>query len=227
MANEHPELTETAKTFSELWQSSKHETPERQRRTALAASLDLLAQCLDRTVTPDMARGYMAVLSPLTPAQCIKAFSTALERCRYFPSPAELRSLGSPVDALEDPERTIGMGMLRHILQAMRTHGPQLRPVPGSIIRDRDDDGRVLPVSEWTRAADSQPPKFPIRVITTIRNLGMGSWEAGLELISAHPAARPTDDRRHLDARSTEFQARDAAKLEERWMQAWRAAEVA
>lgn len=227
MANEQAGPTATEQLFKRLW-STEIGTDQTglvstaSHRTAIVNSLEILAETLDRQLTEKAALAYVAVMIDLSPSQCVRAFSQTLFRSRFFPSPAELRALGSPVEP--DSETAVALGMLRLILARMRTFGPQLKPLAGALIRDRDGDGRVLPVAEWTREPEQTPAPLPPRTVKAIQQLGMGSYEAGLELISAHPAARPYSQRGHMEPTVASFQARDTAKLEERWIQAWRAA---
>jgi hypothetical protein len=107
------------------------------------------------------------------------------------------------------------MGALRVVIEAMRRHGPELKPIPGKIIRDKDDDGLVL--VKPVRSADTFHPGFSDRTEAAILNMGFGSRAAGLEAIAVHPAldgkAASTDNR---DA----FRTKNAQEIEQRWTRA-------
>lgn len=200
------------KLFAECWQ---RETTHRAR---VGAALTILQEVLSpgRGLNETQLRAYLAVMDDLTGRQCVEAFAKALETCRYFPAPAVLRELASPSRALP-----IELFALAEVLDALRKFGPSLAPIPGAVIKDRDADGRCLPVSEWVRA-EATVCTLPEVTDEAIGLLGAGDKQAGLDMISRHPALRWSGDKRGLARPTAGFEARDREKLESDWTNAYR-----
>jgi hypothetical protein len=70
-----------------FWQSTTSPVPP---KVALTASLLNLAETLDRKLTENALRTYLAALSSLSPEELVLAFSRASMECRHFPAPALL-----------------------------------------------------------------------------------------------------------------------------------------
>lgn len=165
--------TATTMLFSALW------NPRMTHEQSIAAALGTLAQTLDKDLSkPATIPSYVAVLMPASSAQCIQAFSRALETCRFFPSPAELRDFAS----LPKPQELIkreAMSALRFVVEAVRLHGVEMHAAPGPILNDgRDAQGLVMPVPD--RGPDVPAPVLMPILSHTLQILGMGSKRDGL-----------------------------------------------
>lgn len=218
-ASEQTKPTETQQQFSRFWTSEGGQaTP---RDLAVGSSLHQLAKCLDKAVSPDMARFYMAVLAPLTQDQCIKAFSTALERCKFFPSPAELRAYGSPAEPLEvDPITQEAKDALAEVFAILREFGPKFKPIYGAVIRDRDADGRILNPLDFEREPTIYPPPMPHLCKLTLRILGYGDPHSGVQLVCLHSSSG------HSPGGEPRYIVRDNEKVEQLWINAYRRAKA-
>ena len=120
--------TETQRLYDSLW--TQNSSVSAQRTMAIAASLDLLAQLLERKINPDVAKGYKATLADLTRAEIVLAFSRAHDELKFFPAPATLREFsGRPVSG--DPIAAEAREQLQYLLNGMRSkHGPKLQDTP-------------------------------------------------------------------------------------------------
>jgi len=94
----------------------------------------------------------------------------------------------------------------------MRQFGPELKPIPGKIIRDKDEQGFVLLKPE--RAADVHPAGFSDQVEAAIVLMGLGSREAGLLAIARHPSVS-------RDLEASQWAGRTAQDIEQRWVRAY------
>jgi hypothetical protein len=112
------------------------------------------------------------------------------------------------------------MKYLAKVIGALREFGPELKPIPGAIVKDKDAFGRVLMKPE--RAPATPPPGFNDATELAIRQVGMGSRESGLEFIFGHPLVRPEGQRRVLDDPRASFSLKNAAEIENRWFEAWK-----
>ena len=169
----HANQTETTLHFSKFWGAKTH------HRDAIATALVDLADTLKGDLSKkSVLESYIAVLMPASPAQCIQAFSRALETCRFFPSPAELRDFAS----LPKPQELIkreAMSALRFVVDAVRLHGVEMHAAPGPILNDgRDAQGLVMPIPD--RGPDVPAPVLMPILNHSLQILGMGSKRDGL-----------------------------------------------
>jgi hypothetical protein len=224
-ANQGHDRQATRQFFSGFWPTgglTSSSNVQRLQGQALANSLIALSESLDRTLTERAMQAYVAVLSQLSREEAIKAFSRALEECRYFPTPSQLLEFAGRTSANLTPMWAAAFGT---ILKAMRTpHGLELRAVPGKIIREKDDEGLVLVKPE--REPETPAPTFDAVTEAAICIMGHGSREAGLEAISRHPAVHPRFQQGRVEAPTDAFAAKTAADLEKRWAQAYAEAEA-
>ncbi len=65
----------------------------------VSACVTMLASTLRHEVTPPMLEGYFMALEDLTVAQLKQAVKAALKRCRFMPSPVELREFAGRREA--------------------------------------------------------------------------------------------------------------------------------
>jgi len=207
--------TETTLLFSGLW------TRDLNHKQSIAKALLILANTLKGDITATgVIEAYVAVLTPASPAQCIHAFSRALETCKFFPSPAELRSFSS-LPSADSLIRLEAMASLRFIADAVAKHGVALRTAPGPILNDgRDAQGLVMPVPD--RGPDIPAPLLTPRQLRALRLVGFGTIPDGLRRIQ--------DLRRYVEeeqAGNGQYGAtRDRLKLEAEWCAAYAQEEV-
>jgi hypothetical protein len=204
--------TETTLHFSKFWGAKTH------HRDAIATALVDLADTLKGDLSKkSVLESYIAVLMPASPAQCIQAFSRALESCRFFPSPSELRDFASlpRADSLikRDAMRSLG-----RIVEAIRHHTVDWQPAQGPILHDGRDpaDGRVLPIP--MRGPAVPAPVLEGHELDALRSIGGGtSVRAGLMRLSGM-----LDYQAEQAAGNGRFGAdRDRARLEADWCEAY------
>lgn len=206
--------TATRRFVAGFWEA--HRGKRSTHRQAIGLALLNLGDTLGRDLSkPGVVEAYTAALEDLTPERCIEVFSRALEQSRFFPSPAELRAFAGLAEAVDSD----ALKALSEVLAAMRLWGPELKPKPGAIKRDRDDDGLVLVVPE--RGDEVPAPVFPDRTMFAIVAMGMGSREAGLEALACHPALPWNSQRGQDEAATRAFRSKNAAEIEKRWCVAW------
>lgn len=204
--------TATERLFSALWQGKTH-------KTAIGQALTILADALDRDLSKGKtAIAYLAAMEDLTPAECIQGFSRALEQSEFFPTPGRLRRLSGRVETF-DGGASEAMLALAVVFARMRDWGVELKPIPGKIIRDRDDEGFVLvrPVRE----PEAVCPPFGERTEAAILAMGHGSREAGLQAISCHPSVSQLSHQARDEAPSASWRAKNASDIEQRWIRAY------
>jgi len=201
--------TATQRLFAAYWTNSQRNgvisiPPE----VAISASLLHLAETLDRKLTDNALKSYIAVLSELRQEEVILAFSRAVRECKgFFPSPATLLDFSGRV-VTGDPIAAEAKEQLQYLLNGMRTrHGLRLQDIPGKVTRlddpepvyDKNGDRIIREISEPATV-------FPIsrRTEATLVRLGWGSRNAGIALIAEHPALhRPhyDDDEQYQKSR--------------------------
>jgi hypothetical protein len=142
-----------------------------------------------------------------------QALHQVLENSTFRPDIAEIRRVAGVNRGLIDPVAQEAHAELKRLIGLMRKHGPLLKAIPGRVTRDRDDDGRSLPVSDWVRADEVPAPILEPVTDATIAELGYGSRIAGLEVISRHPALNPA-----TSAEDAPYRTRNAAELERLWV---------
>jgi hypothetical protein len=206
----------TERILDEFWEPNPHDKTGKipSHREAAIEALALLADALGRGIPAGNGlRLHLAVLEGMTREQCVRAISRAAETSSFFPTPAQLVELSGRVEPSRDGD---AMDALRTVIEAMRKHGPELKPIPGEVIRDKDDDGLVLVKPQ--RAPDTFHPGFSDRTEAAILNMGFGSRTAGLEAIAVHPAldGKPAS----ADNRDA-FRTKNAQEIEQRWIRAF------
>lgn len=211
----------TQRHFAGFWQRSPQTHMEAlTHEQAIGLAVVNLADTLERDLSkPGVLESYIAAMADFTPEQCIQAFSRALDECRFFPRPSELRALASPgsvlgIGAQLDREAAEALSA---VVQAMRKHGPKLKAIPGRVVRERDGDGCVLLNPE--REAETPAPVFDSVTEGAIRVLGMGEREAGLAIVAEHPARMGYGTN---DPERGQWVAKNTRDLEQRWNAAWR-----
>jgi hypothetical protein len=133
---------------------------------------------LDRKLTDNAPRGYIAALLDLKPSQVIQAFSRALDDSKFFPPPATLRELSGQT-MTGDGVASEAREELFRIVGAMRgAHGPKLQPILGKVkygteVEPRKADGN------WTTAYEAErhpATPFPLsrRTEAALVRLGWG-----------------------------------------------------
>jgi hypothetical protein len=203
--------TATTKLYSALWRSGVSH-PQ-----AIMLSLRNLAECHNRTMTESLYASYTASLEDLSQQEIILAFSRSHDEDTFWPTPGRLRGL-SGRDAPGDPVEREADGAFHALLAKMRTHGWELKPRLGSIIRDRGEDGRLLIEPEREPLIH---PGLPARTMQTLAVLGWGDRMQGLALLRDHPGvAKPA-----MTGEAAEFRVnvlRNADDLRRRWVEAYR-----
>jgi hypothetical protein len=165
-----------------------------------------------------MTRLWLKTLFEVGEERFDAALTRVLDSSPHRPSIAEIRRYAGVVT--EVPVEREAMDYFRDLLEAMRLHGPQMLPIPGEIVRDKDDEGFVL--VKPIRAPDTPAPSFSEMVKDTVGDLGFGSREAGLEAIAAHPALPWNMQRRTGDTSAISYAAHNAQELERRWVDAYK-----
>jgi hypothetical protein len=164
---------------------------------------------------------YIATLSDLTGEECVRAFSRAATECRYFPSPAVLLELSGRPKAM--PEPTEAMRKLMLIFTQMREYGPKLEPPQRKPIKQNDEHGIRLDRKDWVWSPEVLAPAFDDATEAAIRLVGFGERAAGLDALAGHPSLPWNRVSEALDASGASFRLRDAAKVEDRWAEAYSA----
>lgn len=203
LAKRQNESKGTARLLSAYWQGSTEPA-------ARLGALLLVATTLGRDLTETTQEVYLASLEDFSKDDCIRAFTLALHECKFFPTPGELRELaGIPTAAQQ--ERAAARRALQDVLEAIRKHGPELRPIPGAILTDKGEDGRLLDIP--LRAPSTPAPSFMLPVNLALTRLGYGDRRQGVLFLASHPALGST----------TEFPtvARQAEEIEKRWFEAY------
>lgn len=122
--------------------------------------------------------------------------------------------------AIGSPGELEARAGLTQIFLSMRKYGPELKAIQGEP-DDRADDGRILPRSEWKWPPRDVCAPFSDVVEAAILDMGFGSRSGGLDAISCHPTLPWNSPRSHDEAPSASFRARDAEKIEKRWLQCY------
>ncbi len=204
--------------FGECWEAAKT------HKEALGEGLMILADALDR----DLSKGrtldvYLAVMSGLSQQECIQALATAIEQGQYFPAPSVLlRYAGrAEVIAAEDmhPLAKQARLSLEGVFTAMRRHGPELDPIPGPLLRDKDNDGRVLMKPVY--GPPTPCPSFPPRTQRAIEAMGWGDIHAGLAAIARHPAVTHPGGNIDMRTERVSFAGKTAQEIEQAWIRAY------
>lgn len=190
--------------FSRCW-----EHPATPHLKAIGQALLTLGRAMDVEVKAGRIEGHLAVLESIPPAELIKAFARALEQCRFFPSPAEMLDLAgrtNATSAMEDEARR----ELANIRKLQSEFGPLLMTKRGAVVKDRDSDGRALPVSEWVYGPDVAPPKISLEALNALYAMGYGEQPDDSALAMIHNAYLIADNG---------FATRE---LESRWVRAYK-----
>jgi hypothetical protein len=87
-------------------------------REAVIKAVTVLTTTFNRTSSVALIEGYVIGLASLTPGQVTSAAATAIARCKFMPTPAELREFVAPARSIEE-RATIAWGAVR---EAMRKH---------------------------------------------------------------------------------------------------------
>jgi hypothetical protein len=148
------------------------------------------------------------------------ALLQVLESSTFRPDIAEIRRAAGVVTP-EQRESREAKEAFQAILDAMRIHGPQLKRKRGKLIREKDDEGRVLtiPEYEWIEG-----PTFSPVVEAAILDLGYGVRGAGLDVISRHPALNPPPRNQDGDGSEHSFRNKLAKDIDNQWLEAFRQA---
>ncbi len=117
-----------------------------------------------------------------------KALRQVLQTSTFRPDIAEIRRAAGVNDGIIDPVEHDAKAALKALIEAMRKHGPSLKPIIGRVVRDRDDDGRMLNVCDWVRAPTKPAPELDDVTEACLLSLGMGDRFAGLEVVARHPS---------------------------------------
>lgn len=148
------------------------------------------------------------------------AFKQVLRSSSFRPDIAEIRKAAGINRGIEDPTEKQALSELRMILCTMRLHGPELKPIVGRIVQDRDERGCILQVP--VRAPNVPAPQLEERTESAIVEVGMGSRGAGLEFLACHPALPWNSVKlQQEDAIQRAFKVKNAGEIEKRWVQAW------
>lgn len=139
------------------------------------------------------------------------ALDLVLRESAWFPDIALIRKAAGVSRGIEDPLQREALQELRFVLSAMRLHGPELKPVPGKVIRDCDEHGLILQKPE--RAPETKPPAFSERTEMALIEFGAGSRAAGLELLACHPALRSEE--------ASSFRIKTVETIEKRWINSY------
>ena len=201
-------MSATARLLAKHWQNSTHSA-------ALTEAVLDVAALYARDLNKRALLLYTGALLDLNPHEAWTALARAAESLSFFPSPGEVRALCGRTDEQE------GMQALRTVLGLIRKHGHRLRAVPGPVVRDKDDDGRVLQVPE--RGPSTPCPRLAVRAEQAAAIVGAGSFWAGIDILSQHPAATAVVVSATSSAAEPTAR-REAEAIEKRWASAWREA---
>lgn len=186
------------------------------RKEAVGNSLAVLADCFDRKVTSLMLNLYLSALDDCTINECITAFVRVALDCKFWPTPAQMRTLAGrqPAGDLMD---NAASNSFRAVIAALRDF-PMLTHHLGAICRKEDEQGRILAVPE--REDDTHPPDIGEKARKAIAYLGFGDLTAGLKLLSDHPSLEKWAED-SAQWRQNALKASD--ELERRYLAAWKA----
>lgn len=99
--------------------SQVYEYPMKEHAEAVAVCVGMLAECFNREASIATIQAYQVGLAGLSVADIKTATATALQSCRFMPSPAELRELVGTLRASDRAE--LAWLAFQH---AMQKHGP-------------------------------------------------------------------------------------------------------
>jgi hypothetical protein len=151
------------------------------------------------------------------------AFCQVLVELPFRPDIAEIRKAAGVNRGVKSPIEREALGELRRLIEAMRVHGPKMKPKRGNLIRDRDEDGRLLTVPEYEMI---QPPVPSPVVVATLKDLGYGDLMAGLDVISRHPALNPPPRNQDGDGSEHSFRNKLGKDIDAQWSEAFREARM-
>jgi len=101
-------------------------------------------EIFDKQVTPILSKMYWKSLEPFTDEQCRKAFNLAIERCKFFPKPAELieliRGSSKQIEQEKDDKALI---IANEIMEQARRYSP------GHPLKLNDPIAQHLMTSRW------------------------------------------------------------------------------
>ena len=177
---------------------------------------------LDAIGKAKMTELWRGTLNEIGPEAFDEALKHVIMCSAFHPTISEIRKAAGINRGIQDPTEKKALSELGFILGIMRLHGPEIKPIHGKLLKDRDEDGRILPRSKWEFAPETPTPRLDTQTEAALCQMGMGSREGGLELIACHPAL-PWNSSKD-DAEARKFKVRNAAEIEKRWIESWRAA---
>jgi hypothetical protein len=146
-----------------------------------------------------------------------QAYDFCLKTSKFRPAVSELYAAAGI--SLQPPVEAEALAELRRIIEAMRFHGPKMKPKHSKLIRDRDGEGRMLTNPEYEII---NPPKLSPVVLAALADLGFGDIYEGFDVIARHPAVAKAPV--ELDPTEHSFRNRDARDIEKQWMEAFKQA---
>jgi hypothetical protein len=167
-----------------------------------------------------MTQLWQETLDEIGPEQFDAAFRQVLNESTWRPDIADIRKAAG-VATREQRESREAKEALQAILEAMRFHGPKMNPKHGKLIREKDEDGRLLTVPEYEII---NPPSPSPVVVATLKELGFGDVGAGLDVISRHPALNPPPRNQDGDGSEHSFRNKLATDIDGQWFEAFRQA---
>lgn len=171
---------------------------------------------MDRTAKGALLDLYSELFDQIGVDRFEAAYKFALKTSKFRPDISELYTAAGI--SLQAPVESEALAELRRLIEAIRFHGPRMSPKRGNLIRDRDEDGRLLTVPEYEMIP---PPAPSIAVRAALEDLGLGDVMAGLDVISRHPALNPPPRNQDGDGSEHSFRNRLAQDLERQWVQAY------
>ena len=201
-------VTAIEKLWRKCWPSDLQSPDDHVK--GIAVALTMLSETLDRKLSKRASDLYMAVLEDLTPSQVLRGFVRASLESRYFPTPSELL-VHCGISSPSANDRSEALGALGTLIQAMRKHGSQLKPIQGKLLSTKDTDGlEIIDPQKYHYEPPTLPPVMPERVMRTLTALGFGEPAAGRMYVAGHPA---------ITGPVNEFSRREAEKIEARWLE--------
>lgn len=137
------------------------------------------------------------------------AFFAVVDRSKFRPDIAEIRDV---LGLNDDPVERGAKVALENLLDAIKEHGVDMKPIMGEVIRERDNDGRILALPE--RAPSMPAPEWPKRVVSALIDFGYGDLRTAYGLLAEHPAVDPEGGKLLLRAK----------QVEDRWLASYRRA---
>lgn len=156
-----------------------------------------------------MVQLWLQTLNIIGEARFDEAFRKVLNESKYRPDIAEIRAAAGIGD-YDDEAAKAG---LHEVFAVIRKRTVELKPLGGHIIRERDEDDRLL--ASPVRAPLDKFTGFPDPIHGTLERMGWGDWHKGVEVVGGHPAVSS-------EVEAGGWMLKTAEQIEKRWRECWK-----